>query len=179
MDEREPPGSEQLDSTFIKARDAALRLLSYRARSEAEVRRRLLQRYPPDVVELVIGSLRQHRFLDDQTFAQQWRRDREQHRPRARRLVQQELFRLGVSSEVIHSALADFDDETNAYQAGLKLARRLVSEERSEEEFRRRLRLHLQRRGFSYGQARETTDRLWQDLGTDLLHRQEDAQDDE
>jgi regulatory protein len=169
--------NEELDPAFIKARDAAFRLLSYRARSEAEVRRRLSRNYTPETVEGVISSLRDLRFLDDQTFAQQWRRNREQHRPRAQRIVYQELLRLGISSELIRTTLEDFDDEANAYQAGLKLAQRLVTKEPSEEEFRRRLWSHLQRRGFSYGQARDATERLWRELGTDLLHRQDNSED--
>ena len=177
MEMSDKQGGDELDPTFIKARDAAFRLLSYRARSEAEVQRRLVKSYPPEIVHQVISSLRQLRFLDDQTFAQQWRRDRERHQPRAQRIVHQELLRLGVSSELIRTALEGFDDEADAYQAGLKVAQRLVSKGPSEEEFRRKLWSHLQRRGFSYGQVRDTTQRLWRELGTDLLHRQNDAQD--
>jgi regulatory protein len=178
MEKQESPDNEELDPTFIKARDAAFRLLSYRPRSEAEVRRRLLRSYAPEIVDRVASQLRQIRFLDDQTFAQQWRLNREQHRPRAQRIVQQELLRLGVSSEVIQTALEDFDDEANAYQAGLKLAQRLISKEHSEEEFRRRLWSHLRRRGFSYSQAKDIIERLWHQLGADFLHCQEDTKND-
>jgi regulatory protein len=177
MEKRDSQDNEELTPTFIKARDAALRLLGYRARSEAEVRRRLLRSYTPEIVERVIRSLRELRFLDDETFAQQWRRNREQHRPRAQGIVRQELLRLGVSSEVIQTALEDFDDEANAYQAGFKIAQRLMSKDHSEEEFRRSLWSHLQRRGFSYGQVKDTTERLWRELGADFLHRQEDTED--
>ena len=177
MEKSDSPDSEEVDSTFKEARDAAFRLLSYRDRSEAEVRRRLLRSYHPGIVERVIDFLRQHRLLDDETFAEQWRKGREQHRPRAQRILRQELLRLGVSQEVVHTALEGFDDEANAYQAGLKLAQRLTAKECSEEEFRRRLWSHLQRRGFSYGQVKDTIRRLWDELGTDFLHRQQDAED--
>lgn len=177
MEELGSQRSQEVDSVFMKARDAAFRLLSHRDRSEAEVRRRLLRSYDPEIVERVIDSLRRHRLFDDQAFAQQWREGRERHRPRAQRLVRQELLRLGVSHEVVQAALEGFDDGANAYQAGLKLARRLVATECSEEEFRRRLWSHLQRRGFSYGQVKETADRLWDELATDFLHRQDNAED--
>jgi regulatory protein len=177
MEKSDSPDSEEVDSTFKEARDAAFRLLSYRDRSEAEVRRRLLRSYNTEIVERVLDSLRQHQLLDDETFAQQWRKSREQHRPRAQRIVRQELLHLGVSSEVVHTALEGFDDEANAYQAGVKLAQRLIAKECSAEEFRRRLWVHLQRRGFSYGQVKDTIRRLWDELGTDFLHRQQDAED--
>jgi regulatory protein len=171
--------SEELEATFLEAKDAALRLLAYRARSEAEVERRLSRRYSPAVVERVIEALRQQRHLDDQAFARLWRRNREEHRPRSRGLVQQELSRLGVASEIVQEALDGFDNDENAYRAGLKQAQKLSARNYSEEDFRRKLRTHLQQRGFGYGIVRQTVDRLWQELRADALHCQDHAKDEE
>ncbi len=93
MSQADFPSGEGPDLIFIQAKDAALRLLAYRARSEAEVRRRLSQRYPPGVVEKTIVSLRESGHLNDESFTRFWIQNREQHRPRSRRLVQQELLR--------------------------------------------------------------------------------------
>ena len=100
-----PPDSLDGEEHLAKAKDAALRFLTYRARSEAEVRRRLAKKYGPEIIEQVIETLLRQHFLDDSSFAQEWRGNREQHRPRAKRMVQQELRQLGVSSEVIQESL--------------------------------------------------------------------------
>jgi len=42
------------DAGLVRAREAALRFLAYRPRSEAEVRRRLLDRFPELLVERVV-----------------------------------------------------------------------------------------------------------------------------
>jgi regulatory protein len=173
------PDSIDGEEHFAKAKDAALRFLTYRARSEAEVRRRLSKKFSPEQVEQVIQSLLRQNFLDDGAFAQAWRDNREQHRPRAKRMVQQELRQLGVASAIIQDSLDGFSDETNAYQAGVKLAGRLASRKLPDEDFRRRISSLLQRRGFSYGTVRETVARLCGELGADSLHRQHDAENNE
>lgn len=166
-----PPDSLEGEEHFVKAKDAALRFLTYRARSEAEVRRRLSKKYGPAVIEQVIETLLRQNFLDDSSFAQVWRDNRELHRPRAKRMVQQELRQLGVSSDVIQDSLEGYSDESNAYDAGIKLARKLASRNFSDEELRRRISSLLQRRGFSYGMVRETVEKLCGELGADSLHR--------
>src|SRR5918992_4946910 len=105
MDQIDFQNGEGPDLIFIGAKDAALRLLAYRARSAAEVRRRLSRRYPPDVVEKVVESLRETGHLNDQSFTRFWVQNREQHRPRSQRLLRQELLRLGVSGDVIRETL--------------------------------------------------------------------------
>ena len=160
------------EGVFVAAKNTALSFLTYRARSEAEVRRRLAKKYSLETIDQVIEALRNQKFLDDSAFAQQWRSNREQHRPRAQRLVQQELRQKGVSSEVIQTSLDGFDDGANAHQAGARLAKRQSIRNGTEEEFRRRISAHLQSRGFSYGLVRNTVEQLWQELGADPLHRE-------
>ena len=65
------------DQRFAKAKGEALRLLTYRARSQAEVRRRLAKRYSGEVIERVIVELLGQRLLDDAAFALEWRQQRE------------------------------------------------------------------------------------------------------
>lgn len=179
MGQTDFPTGEGPDLIFVQAKDAALRLLAYRARSEAEVRRRLSQRYPPDIIEKVIASLRGSGHLNDEAFSQYWVKNREQHRPRGQRLIRQELLHLGVSGDVIRETLEGFDEEANAYHAGRKVAQRLASKSDSEEKFRQRVWEHLKRRGFGHAVTVETVNQLWRELGTDFLHRQDYAKDDE
>ena len=168
--EPEAPGScnAAVDRNFdyLAARSAAMRLLGYRGRSEAEVRRRLSPRYDSQVVDRVITSLTQQGYLDDAAFARQWRSNRERRRPRGQRLLRQELLGKGVPEDTIREALEDFDGPGNANRAGQSLAIRLAEGDFTQ--FRQRLWSLLQRRGFDGAVIRETVQTLWQELADPL-----------
>ena len=157
------------ESGYAAAVDAACHFLSFRPRSEAEVRRRLTRRFPPELVDRVIESLRSKKYLDDEEFARRWRLQRERFQPRASRALQRELAGFGVAREVIDQALLGLDDEENAYRAGLKLAVQLVSGDCTQEVLYRKLYPNLQRRGFAYSLARDTVRRLWLELAAHPL----------
>ena len=142
--------------------DAALRLLTYRPRAEAELRRRLLRRFPAQEVEHVIRTLKSQGHLDDAAFARFWRENRERFRPRSARVIRGELRRLGVASDTIDEALEGLDEEENALRAGRKLFRRLLPTDYPA--FEKKLVAHLCRRGFGFGLARQVALRLWDEL---------------
>jgi regulatory protein len=144
---------------FQRARFAAMRFLSYRPRSEGEIRARLRRRFSDAMVEEVIQSLKDDSLVDDASFARAWRHSRETHRPRSAQSVKRELLQKGVEAGIAQDAVRDMDDEDAAYRAGSKAARTAADAEFPA--FRRRLWGYLQRRGFSQSVARRTIDRLW------------------
>ena len=148
---------------FQRVNAAALRLLSYRPRSEAELRARLIRRFSSAVVDDVIGSLRGRSLLDDARFAQQWTDSRDAHRPRSATAVRRELVSKGIDRSLADEAVSDLDDEDSAYRAALPRARRL--EEADLATFRRRLTGYLLRRGFTQSVARRTIIRLESEMG--------------
>lgn len=161
-----------LDNSAERGLAAGLRMLAHRARTEAEVRNRLTQRFTLEVVAQTIAQLKERRFLDDAAFARGWRESRERRRPRGEALLRQELLQRGVALDVIEEAFQGFDAASNAYRAGCKLARRISAATR--EDFRRRLWAHLQRKGFEQDVIRETVERMWQEL-PELQHSQVDS----
>ena len=163
------PAQAGADAAFAGAMGAACNFLSLRPRSEDEVRRRLTRRFSPELVERVIETLRGKNYLDDEEFARRWRFDRERFHPRGRRLLQRELSRFGVKQEVIDQALEGLEDGENAYQAGHKLAVRLMTKDCTREFLFHKLCPYLQRRCFAYSLARETVNRLWQELAPQPL----------
>ena len=64
------------DQSFRKAQEAAVRLLSYRPRSEAELRTRLNRRFPSTAVDEVLRALKQRSLVNDQDFAKLWAESR-------------------------------------------------------------------------------------------------------
>jgi len=145
--------------------NAAYRYLSYRPRSESEVRERLQRRgFDGDCTEAVMAKLREQGLVDDVAFARFWKENRESFSPRSQRLTRLELKRKGVVSDVIDRVVDAVDDGDSAYRAALDRVRRLpLSDYQS---FRRRLSEYLKRRGFGYEVINHTVDRVWQEQGS-------------
>jgi len=138
----------------------ALHYLSFRPRSEQEMRRHLQKRgADEDITEQVLGRLKRAGLINDAEFVRFWIENRETHRPRSAWVLRTELRQKGISEEQIALALSDLDEESSALNA----ARRVVSrwESLDEETFYRRLLGYLQRRGFSYEISRRVADHLW------------------
>ena len=97
---------------FAATYDRALNLLSFRARSARELRRRLIQKgEAADRVDKVIERLRELGLLDDAEFARQLVRSKVSAGA-SRRRVHQELFRRGVAREVADEAVTEvLEDE--------------------------------------------------------------------
>jgi regulatory protein len=145
-----------------QAQGAALRLLAYRPRSEAEMRQRLARRdLPEEVVQETIARLREQGLLSDAAFARFWVETRDQNSPRGRRLLWQELSVKGIEREVARQAIAAVAEEDAALRAAQKKARHLQGQDYPL--FRRRLGDFLLRRGFPYPTVRTTVERLWRE----------------
>ncbi|MCH8296940.1 MAG: regulatory protein RecX [Chloroflexi bacterium] len=160
------------DSQYVKAKNAALHLLSYRSRSESEVQRRLQGRFTGEAIDRTLSDLRRQGLLDDAAFAKEWREQREKFRPRGQNVIRQELLRLGVDREIIRDALSGFDASANAYQAGSRYAAKLPVEDAGA--FRRKLGGFLHRRGFEGEVLGQTVERLLREL-FDPLHSSVDG----
>src|SRR5438067_6732592 len=140
----------------------ALRYLSFRPRSAAEMERYLRGRGADEtVLTTTMERLRSAGLVDDETFARYWIENRGAFSPRGARALQAELRAKGVDQARIDEVLEEEDagEDERAYQAGLKRLRLLARCD--EDEFRRRMYAFLQRRGFDHETARSTTERLW------------------
>ena len=143
--------------------NSAARYLSYRPRSELELRERLHRRgFADETVKAVLVRLREQGLLDDMAFAQFWADNRKAFRPRSQWLIKSELRQKGVAREIIDEIGGAVDDEDSAYQAALSKARSLSRSDM--ESFRRRLSSYLRYRGFGYEVINRTIERVWQEL---------------
>jgi regulatory protein len=151
------------EKTLERATSLVLRYLSYRPRSEFEVRGRLRRRYDEQVTESVIGWLKEQGLVDDKAFALAWSQNRASHRPRSAVLIRRELLEKGIAREMAQATVDTLDDEETAYSAGLRRANSLTDADYRT--FRRRLWGYLNRRGFSQSIIRRTVGRLWEERG--------------
>jgi regulatory protein len=153
-------GSDQLQ----RCMEAAYRYLSYRPRSESEIRERLQRRgFAAETIDGAVNHLREQNLLNDGDFAQFWKDNRESFSPRSRWLTGRELRQKGVASEVIEQVVAGMNDGENAYRAALQKSRRGAPADY--QSFRRRLGDYLHRRGFNYEVISHTVEKVWQEQG--------------
>ena len=153
----------QAEDNRERALQQAYLFLSYRARSEDEIRQNLRKHeYPEAVIEATLERLQQDGFANDEKFARALVENRNTFRPRGRRALAMELRQKGIDDETIQSTLEGLDEETLAYEAGLKKASRLRILEWSD--FRKKLGDFLSRRGFSYSVTASTVKRLWDEV---------------
>ena len=149
-----------------RALQQALLFLSYRARSEKEIRQNLKKHeYPEDAIEYTMTRLRENRLANDNEFAQAWVENRNTFRPRSRRALTMELRQKGLDEETVKNAVADIDENALAYETARKRAPRLKSLEWSE--FRKKLSEYLARRGFPYSVVSSTVTRIWNEAHTE------------
>ena len=159
---------EQLLAADAKERayQQAMLFLSYRARSESEIRRNLRKHEIPEVViDETLERLRQDGLANDTEFASAWVENRTTFRPRSRRMMTMELRQKGLDDEAIRSAMENVDDEASAYEAAQKRAARFKGMEWND--FRKKLSEFLARRGFSYSVIAPVVSRIWKEAHMD------------
>lgn len=150
----------QEENAVRPVRSRALRLLDHRARSEQELRDRLLDaEFPQTSVDTVIADLVESGLIDDRRFAEEWVRQRRTRRGKSRRVLREELRKKGVSPSDCDHALAkvsDDDEQSLARHVAQDRARRIrtVPTDRKEKYTHlRRITAALVRRGFPAGMS--------------------------
>jgi regulatory protein len=161
-----------IDAAFLEAlerlerdvavHEVALRLLSHRSRSGAELKTRLEMRgFAPDVAQHEIERLQQAGLIDDAAFARAWVAERRLHSPRGSRLLRYELLGKGVDPDAIEEALGELADDAIAAELAQRQARKLKGADRFT--YMRKAGAYLHRKGISHETAMRALERAWPD----------------
>ncbi len=156
----------QAEDARERAYQQAMLFLSYRDRSEKEIRQNLSKHeIPEEVIEQTLEKLRGEGLANDNLFARAWVENRSTFRPRSRRALTMELRQKGLDDEIVQSAVAGVDENALAYESAVKRAGRFKDLEWSE--FRRKLSEYLARRGFPYSVIAPVVTRVWNEAHAD------------
>ena len=145
--------------------DQALRLLEFRSRTIAELRRKLVHKgASASEVDDVIARLCDQKLLNDADFAHEFARTRVLGAGASRRRIVQELRRKGVAPDVADQAVAGMEDSEGI---DVSAAIHRVAEKKWKtlarlDDFARKRRLYafLARRGFNPDEIRSALDKL-------------------
>jgi regulatory protein len=106
----------------VRVRDAALNLLSFRARTRAELRRRLREKgFRPARIDPCLDRLEEKGFLDDEAVAAAFVRDRLNHRPRGASRLSTELRAKGIQGDVARTVVDNVMAEQEVSELDLAL----------------------------------------------------------
>ena len=136
-----------------KAREKALRLLDYRARSRTEIAQRLSRAgFAEDVVQETLENLENLGLIDDAQFSKAWVNHRLAGKGMGKTRIKWELRQKGIPNELAEEALSAIDAETER-ESALDIARRRQRKDANVDERTRRRRLtsFLRRQGYDWG----------------------------
>ena len=145
-----------LPRQYAEALDGAVRLLSVRARSEGEIRRKLTERgYMDDTVDMVLYKLEKESLVDDEAFAREWAASRARSQVGRARILR-ELTQKGLSRACAQRAVAALDAQEGE-DAAEALARKLLRRYAGEADERKamgKMLAAMARRGYGFEEAR-------------------------
>lgn len=143
---------------YEKTMNRALKLLSFKPRSIAELRERLLEKEWADaaIVDQVIARLIELRYLDDEQFAASFASSRLSVRPLGRTRLRRDLQRKKLPNEVTEQTLNQvYDGNAEEDLIDRAVAKRLrLKGVPTTPEATKKLFDYLMRRGFSYDLVR-------------------------
>lgn len=151
LSEKEIEILKEVDREY-RAYNRAILILSYRANTATELRRKLLKNFEEQAVMKVVAKLHDKGLLDDADFAQRYA----EQSKKGKRLVRLELMKKGIDKELIESALGGKDEKAELENA-IRLAEKVLKKYEKEDLNIRKQKLYenLTRKGFSYDVYKE------------------------
>jgi regulatory protein len=152
---------------FENYRNLAYRYLTIRNRSEKEVRDYLARKKAaPEIIEKIITSLIEKKFLNDEAFARSWVLNRARLKPKGKALLKIELRQKGITDEIIQAVLQETAEEI---PDEIEQAKRLVSKKlqqltgRPRQEIYQKAGGFLSRRGYNWETVKKAIDESLKD----------------
>lgn len=143
---------------------AAIRILTKRAKSSGELRRKLREyKHETDAIEWSIERLTELRILNDEEYARMVVRSQLSRKPAGRRLLSGKLREKGIEQSIIDLVLDEALEERDPIADARKLAQqaaRSISDRHAPEVRKRRITGRLARRGFDFDVIRRVVDEL-------------------
>lgn len=143
---------------FNKFYNQALRFLSYRSRSEKEIKDNLLKKKASqEVIDQIIVKLREHAFVNDKEFAKSWIESRMRFKPRGIRVIKMELKQKGISQEIIDSQISKLRSSVSNEEMIQKLIQKKITRYKQlpPMEMKQKLFQFLSSKGFEYDDIKD------------------------
>ena len=132
-----------------------MRLLAARPRSIGELKTRLLEKQwtNAEIVESVMQTLSEHKFVNDEQFAHDFAASKLRQKPQGKRKLQQSLAQKQLDKETVDHALETVFEETPESDLVEKAIQKRIAAKGAPEtrDDTKKFYDYLMRQGFSYG----------------------------
>ena len=153
-----------LKEVYSKAKADALNFISYRMRSESEVKKKLFELgYTPEMIDTTIDFLYEYSYLNDFEFTKSFIHDKATLSRHSIYRIRHDLRQKGVNSEIIEKALNHYRDQMidfdydNAKVLSLKKYKQLHNKRKyNEYELKQRVYQALVQKGFNIYTVKES-----------------------
>lgn len=138
-----------------EARDAAFRLLSYRMRSEGEIKKRLADKsFMSDEIDTTVNNLKKLNYINDLEFARAFAKEKVKLKNIGPLLLRSELFKHYIETALIDRIIQEIYDKYDIHTLIEKhLEKKSINKGSSlENAIKQKLDNYLRRKGFSWGQ---------------------------
>ena len=142
---------------FNKASD----LLALRDHSEKELLQKLRQKGFADGAEEAMEKLKSYGYLDDSRFALRFAQELQRVKHYGKKRIEQELYRKGVSRDVVSDTLEQLSFDEDALTALIE--RRYLRQLDTEKGVQKTV-AALQRMGYSFGEIRDALQKVQEDV---------------
>jgi len=142
------------ESSFVKAKDSAFRLLARRLHSKKELKQKLQKKkYPLEVIEKVIDDFSDKSYLNDDEFAKLYAAEKIKKGKTGINKLQSELSKRGINKKVIQDVINEIDSE-NYFISLKELAEKKLEQLKKKETDKRKLSSklasHLASKGYEF-----------------------------
>lgn len=139
---------------YSKARDKAIRLLGFRARTQKEIKDKLIkEEYPLETIERVISFLKEYNYINDLSYAKAFIKEKFRLKGYGAKRLSYELSLKGIDNETISIALEELTENEiiDEYEMAISLVRKkLKGENEVDDKLKQRVFGYLARRGYSF-----------------------------
>lgn len=144
---------------FGKARDKALKYLSFKSRTEYEVSKKLQEYdYSEEIIFRVLELLKRYNYVNDELFSKSYIKDRVHLKGYGKFKIKHELKERGVHEHIIEECLTD--SPLNELENAIKYINK-KNKNPSDQKERNRIYNALLRRGFSYEIIKQAFDNCY------------------
>lgn len=146
--------------TLRSAKSKAVKYLSYRLLSEAELFQKLQAKgYDEDVICSVISELKSMGYINDMIYAQKFVYERVKLKPKSKKMLRMELNNKGISDDVIELVLEDLDFDEDVVIERL-IRKKFGKYDMKEPKIVRKIYSFLMHRGFSLENIKSVLGRI-------------------
>lgn len=145
---------------YIFGKNVAYKFLSYRQRSEKEIRTKLKEKkIQTGTIEKVIEYFKELKYLNDEIFSKTYLQNQLINKPAGKRLLKMKMLEKGISKETADKVLKEnYTEEEELSSAKLLLTKyKKRIKQKDEREIKRRCFQYLISRGFDFDIAKAAT----------------------